>query len=107
MRPGDVLSTTATYDTRRASWWESMGIMVVYMAETGPGVDPFKRRVNFPGTATHGHLPENDNHGGESTGLPDPRSLPDGTLTRATSTWSTSTTSSATCRWRARRGGRP
>ena len=80
LRPGDVLSTTATYDTRRASWWESMGIMVAYMAETGPGVNPFKRRVSFPGPPTHGHLPENDNHGGESTGMPDPRSLPDGTL---------------------------
>ncbi len=33
VKEGDVLSTTATYETRRASWPESMGIMVVYMAE--------------------------------------------------------------------------
>jgi plastocyanin len=75
---GDVLSTTATYDTRRAAWWESMGIMVTYMANGGPGRDPFKKRVNFPGRPTHGHLPENNNHGGKRTAMPDPRRLPDG-----------------------------
>ena len=63
-KQGDVLSTTATYGTRRAAWWESMGIMVAYMADGGPGRDPFKRRVDFPGRPTHGHLPENNNHGG-------------------------------------------
>lgn len=79
LRKGDVLSTSATYDTKRAAWWESMGIMVSYVADSGPGVDPFKRRVNFPGKPTHGHLAENDNHGGKRTSLPDPRKLPDGT----------------------------
>lgn len=78
LRKGDVLSTSATYDTTRASWWESMGIMVAYMADRGPGRDPFKRRVNFKGSVTHGHLPENDNHGGGPTNLPDARLLPDG-----------------------------
>ena len=78
IRKGDTLWTNATYDTKRAAWWESMGIMVAYMAEGGPGKNPFRRRVNFPGRPTHGHLPENDNHGGRPTGLPDPRKLPDG-----------------------------
>ena len=78
LRKGDVLSTNATYDTTRAAWWESMGIMLAFMADSGPGVDPFKRRVNFPGKPTHGHLPENDNHGGKPTRLPDARKLPDG-----------------------------
>jgi plastocyanin len=78
VRKGDVLWTSATYDTKRAAWWESMGIMLVFMAESGPGKDPFKRRVNFPGRPTHGHLPENDNHGGDPSQLPDPRKLPDG-----------------------------
>ncbi|MGH2847968.1 MAG: hypothetical protein ACRDL0_18455, partial [Thermoleophilaceae bacterium] len=78
IRRGDVLSTTATYDTRRAAWWESMGIMVVYMADRGPGRNPFRRRVDFPGRPTHGHLAENDNHGGGGTRLPDARRLPDG-----------------------------
>jgi hypothetical protein len=78
VRRGDVLSTSATYDSSRGSWWESMGIMVTYMANRGPGVNPFKKRVNYPGRVTHGHLAENDNHGGEPTSLPDPRRLPDG-----------------------------
>ena len=78
LRKGDVLSVSATYDTRRGAWWESMGIMVAYMADGGPGVDPFKKRVNYTGAVTHGHLPENNNHGGDPTSLPDPRQLPDG-----------------------------
>jgi hypothetical protein len=78
LRKGDVLSTSATYDTSRGSWWESMGIMVAYMANGGPGDNPFKTRVNRPGKVTHGHLAENDNHGGGPTSLPDPRQLPDG-----------------------------
>jgi hypothetical protein len=78
LRRGDVLSTTATYDTRRAAWWESMGIMVAWMADGRGGRDPFKRRVVFAGPPTHGHLPENDNHGGKATGIPDARKLSDG-----------------------------
>ena len=79
LRKGDVLSTSATYDSRRASWWESMGIMVAWMANGGPGKNPFKTKVNRPGPVTHGHLPENDNHGGApDPSLPDPRTLPDG-----------------------------
>src|SRR5262249_53911924 len=30
------------------------------------------------GVLTHGHLPENDNHGGKKTTLPDPRKAADG-----------------------------
>jgi plastocyanin len=78
LRRGDVLSTSATYDTSRGAWWESMGIMVAYMADGGPGRNPFKHRVDFKGTVTHGHLAENNNHGGRPTSLPDPRKLPDG-----------------------------
>jgi plastocyanin len=78
VRRGDVLSVSATYDTRRASWWESMGIMVTYMADSGPGKDPFKTKVNKPGRVTHGHLAENNNHGGGAGTLPDARTLPDG-----------------------------
>jgi plastocyanin len=78
VRRGDVLSTTATYDSKRAAWWESMGIMIAYMADSGPGRNPFKRRVNLPGRPTHGHLPENDNHGGRRAILPNPLKLADG-----------------------------
>ena len=66
---GDVLSTTAAYDSGRASWYESMGIMIVWMADAPtakdvPAVDPFSSAVDVKGELTHGHLAENDNHGG-------------------------------------------
>ena len=71
---GDVLSMTTTYDSKRASWYESMGIMVVWMAPNDTtGTDPFTTAVDVPGVLTHGHLPENDNHGGE----PDPKHYED------------------------------
>ncbi len=39
--------------------------MVVWMAnDDDSGQDPFTTDVNVPGLLTHGHLPENDNHGG-------------------------------------------
>jgi hypothetical protein len=78
LHKGDTLSTTATYDSKRAAWYESMGIMVAYMADDGPGEDPFAKRVDWPGKVTHGHLDENRNHGGKRVVYPDPRKLPDG-----------------------------
>jgi plastocyanin len=75
VKRGDVLSTTVTYETRRAAWPESMGIMVVYMADRGRGANPFKTRVDRPGRVTHGHLKENSDHGGRATNMPDPRAL--------------------------------
>ena len=79
VKKGDVLSTSATYDSKRASWPESMGIMVVYMAEGEHGRNPYKTRVDYKGKPVHGHYSENDDHGG---GLPlvarDPTKLPDG-----------------------------
>jgi len=80
LKKGDVISTTATYGTGRAAWWESMGIMLAYMAEDIPGSDPFKKRVNWKGRVTHGHLRENRNHGGEKTDLPDARKLKSGVV---------------------------
>ena len=42
----------------------------------GTGTDPFATDVDVEGQVTHGHLPENDGHGGgRLTGLPDPREL--------------------------------
>jgi plastocyanin len=66
---GDVLSITSTYDTKNASWYESMGIMVVWMAPavTAGGTDPFATPVDASGELTHGHLSENDQHGGKKT----------------------------------------
>jgi plastocyanin len=78
VRKGDRLSVSATYETRRASWYESMGIVVLYMAEGERGRNPFATRVYTTGKVTHGHLHENDNHGGRSQGAPDPSKLPAG-----------------------------
>ena len=36
----------------------------------GRAKNPFKTKVNRPGRVTHGHLPENDNHGGGPTRCP-------------------------------------
>jgi len=75
VKKGDVLSVSATYDTRRASWYESMGIMITAFNPGGTGPDPFATNVDVPGRVTHGHLRENRNHGGAFGGLPDARRL--------------------------------
>jgi len=61
---GDVLSMSATYDSKISSWYEGMGIMVVWMASGTGGTDPFTTPVDVQGVLTHGHLAENNNHGG-------------------------------------------
>jgi plastocyanin len=71
IKAGDTLSVSATYETKLASWYESMGIMVVWAAEGSEGPDPFTTNVVVPGALTHGQLAENRNHGGEATDLPD------------------------------------
>ena len=84
LKKGDVLDVSGTYDTRRGSWYESMAIMptAVYDGADGGGVDPFVTRPPQAGVFTHGHLPENDYHGGEAGGLPDARDLITGSLSR-------------------------
>ncbi len=64
---GDTLSVSTMYDTSRASWYEVMGIIDPLWYTSDPsvkGVDPFAHKVDWHGVVTHGHLPENDNHGG-------------------------------------------
>ena len=78
VRKGDSLEMSTTYETKLASWYESMGIMVVYMAAGPGGKDPYRSKVDRPGAVTHGHLAENDVHGGRPAGMPDPRRLPAG-----------------------------
>jgi hypothetical protein len=60
-RKGDVITTTATYDTSRASWYEVMGIMVVGITDqpVPGGVDPFTGTVDQTDHLTHGRLKEN------------------------------------------------
>jgi hypothetical protein len=80
VKAGDKLQTSVTYETARGSWYESMGIMVTYMADGSGGIDPFGRdakKISTSGPLTHGHLRENENHGGPNPALmSDPRKLP-------------------------------
>jgi plastocyanin len=81
LRRGDRLRISATYESRRASWYESMGIMIAFIAPPQRhAINPFARhrRVSTRGSVTHGHLPEASDYGGSSTGAPDPRNLPGG-----------------------------
>jgi plastocyanin len=80
LKRGDVVSINATYGTRRGSWYESMGIMPLAVTEKpAGGKDPFAGdEIDTEGKITHGPLPENDNHGGGGSGLPDARKLADG-----------------------------
>jgi plastocyanin len=77
LRKGDTLRTTTTYDTKLGSWYESMGIMVVYVAvNSKAGTDPFSHALPLHGHVTHGHLKENNVHGGTAPGFANPLSLP-------------------------------
>jgi hypothetical protein len=81
VKPGDRLQISTTYEARLASWYESMGIMIAFMAPPqARAPDPFRNpgRIPTTGAITHGHLPEASDHGGASTGLPDPATLPGG-----------------------------
>ncbi len=67
VKAGDVLRVSTTYETRRASWYESMGIMVVWQAwNEARGVDPFTHPLDQSQHLTHGHLAENNHHGGSA-----------------------------------------
>jgi len=60
-KKGDIISTSATYDTSKASWYEVMGIMVSGMTAqpVAGGVDPFTGTVDQTDALTHGRLQEN------------------------------------------------
>jgi plastocyanin len=89
VKPGDVLRSNATYDTKIQSTYENMGIVVGLIVPDepdgspgAPGVDPFTTlkdrsqdcktggiKANPPrlcdkGIVTHGHQRENGNHAG-------------------------------------------
>ncbi len=84
IKKGDILWTTATYNSKIGSWYEAMGIMSALTTATPDGgLDPFTHDVAVKGLVNHGHLPENDNHGGGKAILPNAVTLPDGPLTDA------------------------
>ena len=79
VKKGDVLAVHGTYDVSKASWYESMAIMpLAVTAKPAGGIDPFARKADRPGVLTHGHLPENDVHGGGPPTLPDMTKVLDG-----------------------------
>ena len=80
VKTGDKLKITATYDTNKGSWYESMGIMVVWAQLDGTdGVDPFTTATNWDkGVVTHGAYLENKYYGGKITTLNDPARLANG-----------------------------
>jgi plastocyanin len=79
IKKGDVLAVHGVYDVSKASWYESMAIMpLAVTAKPAGGADPFAGRTDRPGVITHGHLPENRNHGGGSPTLPDMNKVLDG-----------------------------
>jgi RTX calcium-binding nonapeptide repeat (4 copies) len=78
LQPGDQVSVHTTYDVSEADWYEGMGIMpvTVYAGTDVGGKDALSASIPQTEVLTHGHLAENDNHGGGATGLPDPTLLP-------------------------------
>jgi plastocyanin len=76
VQQGDVLRVSATYDSKLASWYEVMGIMVVWEAWGGQnGVNPFTQRLDQRGHVTHRHLRENSYYGGTRSVGVNPNSL--------------------------------
>jgi plastocyanin len=77
--PGDKLALNSVYETAHASWYEGMGIVVLFIAPgDASGPDPFAQFVDPDDTAiTHGHLKEAGNHGG-----PDGPPLPAGRVVK-------------------------
>ena len=79
---GDTVRISSTYENKQSAWYENMGIVVLFMAiGDNSGVDPFAKPVDWRGELTHGHLPENNNHGGDLKTFVDARTLPDGAIT--------------------------
>ena len=70
IRPGDKIRLNAVYDSQQASWYENMGIVMAFLAPGDTsGIDVFNdsaagAKISTLGDVTHGHLAENDNHGG-------------------------------------------
>jgi plastocyanin len=85
LKRGDTVSIDATYDVKRASWYEAMGIMPLGIS-TAPdplAKDPFedglavRAMYDAGGILTHGRLPENrDRKARKNLRLADPRDLP-------------------------------
>jgi hypothetical protein len=71
---GDKLVLNSVYDTARGSWYEGMGIVVLFIArDDASGPDPFVTDVDPDNVAiTHGHLAEASHYGGGTEPQPTP-----------------------------------
>ncbi len=87
LKRGDTVSINTTYDVKKASWYESMGIMPLFWSrDDDPAAkDPFDDREAVTamykqgGVLTHRRLPENiDALARKNLGLPKPGTLPSG-----------------------------
>jgi plastocyanin len=78
VRRGDVVKLSGTYDVSQNSWYESMAInfLVTYAGTDVGGVDPFTGKLDPRGDVTHGHLAENDNHGGDPASIRNASTVP-------------------------------
>lgn len=85
LKAGDTVSINVTYDVRKASWYESMGILpLAYSDALDPSArDPFADDAVVQawweegGILTHGRLPENiDAKARKKIDVADPRDLP-------------------------------
>ena len=113
VKKGDILSTSATYDTSRASWYEVMGIMVVGITKqpVPGGVDPFDPStgtVDQTDYLTHGRLAGEHRQRRAQARTPAcaTRSACGPGPTRTGSSSGTSSTARATCPTRARPASR-
>ena len=85
LQGGDSVSIDTTYDVRKASWYESMGIMPLAWTpgHTDPAAkDPFQDEAavramyDDGGILTHGRLPENiDRKAGKDLGIRNPKKI--------------------------------
>jgi plastocyanin len=86
LKAGDTVSIDTTYDVQKASWYESMGILPLSIADPDPAdalaKDPFddsaavQAMYDQGGILTHGRLNENiDAKARKDLKLPDPRKL--------------------------------
>jgi plastocyanin len=83
IRKGDTIRITTTYENKNIAWYENMGLALLFVAPGDrSGVDPFVSAVDWHGVLTHGHLPENNVHGGAPTSIVNASKLPSGRLTK-------------------------
>ncbi|HET9024148.1 MAG TPA: hypothetical protein VFN64_06215 [Burkholderiaceae bacterium] len=72
VKAGDRIRLNAVYDAQQASWYENMGIVMAFLSPgDSSGVDVFNSasagaHLSTVGDITHGHLAENDHHGGNN-----------------------------------------